>query len=660
MSAALRGPTALWSALLVASVALVAAVETALLALGTGFLTNGYNTAHIEPRMLLLFLPGSALLDLALVLGIWSVAVPIAARLATSRMQAFCAVGLFGVGIPTGIAAALFGVYAVLGDLFNLTSASQASGLSSSAMVEQATFEIPGFAIVGALASATLIGCVYLLGRIPVRSPRLHAQLAPPPLHGLWLRAAIAVGLAIAIVAAGSATGSEMRYGFGRKVSGISARSLAKLLTDFDADGFGLLDRPADPAPFDAAIRPFAIDIPGNGIDENGVAGDHPAGFRPAPPGAPDFAGAAKPHLLILYLESFRAELLGMRVGDREVTPFFNRLVSEGAASSRAWVHAPWTLASRAQLFGGRLTNRPGQRTLIDDFKARGYRVAHFSGQDETYGDSVAVLGTERADVFYDARSDIDRRTSRSTAPVSLQVSWKTLHERVSEFLEDTPMDRPLLLYVNLVDTHFPYDHAEIDDLLGVPRLARQGIRAHRAREVFQAYANTAANVDLAAARVVADFRHAIGGADHGILVTADHGQAFYENGTLGHGQAIDDAQTRVPFIVWGIGGDWPEPIAPSDVRGLLARNLGVERGGDLPRARFRPDPERRFLQYASAIERPRFIALRGAHDALLYDLGRNRASVVKGDREVVGADPGDLLRPLVWTWEAAQREATR
>jgi len=38
----------------------------------------------------------------------------------------------------------------------------------------------------------------------------------------------------------------------------------------------------------------------------------------------------------------------------------------------------------------------------------------------------------------------------------------------------------------------------------------------------------------------------------------------------LGHGQTLDVEMTRVPFILWGVGGDWPEPIGPTDLRALL------------------------------------------------------------------------------------------
>ena len=133
-----------WLAMLLVSVLCIVTVETALLALGTGFITSGFNTEHIDAWTLwLVFLPASCLLDLGLVLGIWALFAPIARRLAVSPIQTYCAMGLIGIAIPTGTAAALFGVYSVVGDMFSLALAKQFSGLATSAMVQEADFQVP-------------------------------------------------------------------------------------------------------------------------------------------------------------------------------------------------------------------------------------------------------------------------------------------------------------------------------------------------------------------------------------------------------------------------------------------------------------------------------------------------------------------------------------
>jgi hypothetical protein len=227
-------------------------------------------------------------------------------------------------------------------------------------------------------------------------------------------------------------------------------------------------------------------------------------------------------------------------------------------------------------------------------------------------------------------------------------VSWKRLKARVAEYLDARTPGKPLLLYLNYGDTHFPYDHRELDDVLGVPRLPRERISPDDPAGVFATYANSAANVDRGLEALLAHARTRLGDGALALVVSSDHGEALFEHGSLGHGLALDEAQTRVPLVVHGLGGDWPEPIGLTDIRAALQRALALPRGAEPTRARFVPDPERRVLQYMALPERPRLLALRGLDTELRYD-----TSDPPND-----ADPE--FRELIRWWEAVQLEAAR
>ena len=240
---------------------------------------------------------------------------------------------------------------------------------------------------------------------------------------------------------------------------------------------------------------------------------------------------------------------------------------------------------------------------------------------------------------------------------MSLQVSWKVLLERTLPFLEAHDPQSPLFLYVNIVDTHFPYFHDQLDPILDVAPITRRDIRSDRAEQLRQAYANTAANVDRAVERLVEAWWSTLGAGNSAIVITADHGQSFYENGFLGHGQGLGEIQTRVPLIVWGIGGEWPEPVAISDVRELLVGNLGEGRDspGQRPRARFVPDPQRRILQYAARLARPQVNGLRGLDGVAEFRFEGSEFSLPKSGRTTDRGGEARELEELIWSWEAAQ-----
>jgi hypothetical protein len=497
-------------------------------------------------------------------------------------------------------------------------------------------------------------------------------RFAEPGIGSIALGLGVSTALsALALLLPGTEF-ERVRFGLAGKLSTNLLESALSVLTDFDRDGYGLVSAPLDPDPWNPQIAPWQVDLPGNGIDEDGLAGDLPELIRSTPRATCEagVATGARPHLLLVYLESFRADLIGGRLDGHEVTPFLNRLAQEGAAAQHAYAHSPWTLPSRDSLFTGALTAEAGTPNLIDDFESAGYRVAIFSGQDDSYGDTLARLGFDRANRHYHARDDLLLKASRSSAPASLQVSWKTLLKRLTEYFAEPATDQPLFLYVNVVDSHFPYTHAELDPMLGDAELAGWSIRARNADRVFRVYANTVANVDRAVSDVVEAFRRKIAGADHAIIVTGDHGQSFYENGLLGHGQALDSSQTQVPLILWGIGGDWPEPSAPSDLRDLIRCNLGRERGAGVPRARFAADPEREILQWTPSLEQPHRVALRRLSGALEYDFIANLASrtrrsespssaanELRADERSAAAQSGAEFEHLIQSWESVRAE---
>jgi hypothetical protein len=647
-------------------VGLLVAFDAVMSYVAAGYFSGGFNTPYVEGALdISAYFVSAVVLDAAFVLGIWTAA-GFALRRCQGPLQMTLAAMLLALLPGILVGSVHHNLQATLGGMIAaslLAGGSAGSSMSAAAMI---TEETTPFAV--AVLCATALGCFAVVGIAGRLDQRRSAEA--PRAAALRFRTAAGGFLACivpasAILFASAALNPLVRYGLSQKASGIVLARLVQWTTDVDRDGYGFLSAPPDSEPFDSSIHPYAPEVPGNGRNENGVGGDRPADFRlpesdgASPAATPD---GARPSLLIVFLETFRADLLDAEVDGRPVTPFLSRLARESTSSDRMYVHSPWTLPSRSQLFAGRFFPRRGEPTIVDDFSAHGYTVALFSGQDDSYGDSVELMGADRADRFYDARQDVARRTSRTAASISLQVSWKTVLERVEEYLDGRRDEKPLFLYVNIVDTHYPYTHGEIDDLLGVGPLPREAIRADNAKNVWRAYANSAANVDRAVERLVGSWRRRFPAEASVILVTADHGESFYEEGTLGHGQRLARAEGQVPLILSGIGGKWPEPIAISDLRHLLAENLFLPRGAAPPRAELVRDPERRVFQYLGQLTTPKLIGFRTLDGLLAYDFRTGEAwrSGAADDARRPAPTDSAPAEQLIWTWEALQERALR
>jgi hypothetical protein len=646
-----------WPAWIVALAIAIGLGNAILLDATTGYFSTGYNGPLLRSApAIAAFFSAGLVLDLFLVLAIWALVVPILGRLRTGPLQSLLLLGAVGLAVPVTMDVVRYRIHRVLGDMVSFEVLWGLAEENLGGALAEAVAELPpaGLLVIG--MAGALAAAAFTL-RYLERRFGLHDRPALPAPRHVWLATPALGMLAAAALLTASAHAPSVFWGLGLKPSGQVVSWLVQNLTDVDRDGFGLLSLPPDPAPFDASIHPWALDIPGDGIDQNGMGGVHPIDFEwQRPVTVAPAVGEYRPPVLLVFLETFRADLVGLRFREREVTPFLNRLAEEGAASQFAYVHVPSTAHSREQFLSGRKVYEPGDTTLLDDLREQGYFIAHFSGQDDTHGRAVERLGLDELDLFYDARQDSDLRTSRSTAPVSLQISWKLLLSRVEAFLTSYDSGRPLFLYVNIVDTHFPYHHRELDDILGVAGVARSDIRPENATKVWEAYLNAAANVDRAIEELVGLWRQNVAGEEGRILVTADHGQSFYETGLLGHGTALDELQTRVPFILWGIGGDWPEPLGLADVRGLLSRHLFEAPG----RARFVPDPAREIFQHLGRIDQPRAIALRSLDGSAIFDVRALRFDRLGPADQPRPADPErdetDRLR-TIHTWERIRLE---
>jgi arylsulfatase A-like enzyme len=499
-----------------------------------------------------------------------------------------------------------------LGTGFDLALMFDLTGRSVGEMLAVSASHLLVPALVLAAASLVAGGVLWAINKAPA------APFPAPTLRVLLVPALLLVVACIALTLAVSASAS-LENGLLRKPSGQALGAIVAGATDVDRDGFGLIGALADPDPFNRRVFPYAPDIPGNGIDEDGLAGDLPPDAPKYPEAAvPDGAWLRTPDVVLIRLETFRGDLVGAKQDGVPITPTMDALATQGVSSRQAYSHNGYTVQSRFHLLAGTLTARTGARTLVDDFLAKGYVVGYFSGQDESFGGEEYRVGFDRAHVAYDARADIDRRYSTFATPGSLAVSAQIVQERIEAFLAARVDDpRPMFVYVSFEDTHFPYTHKGIESLVSDVRLARDRIAPDERTALWATYVNTAANVDRAIGTVLERIRQ-VRGRDPAVVITADHGESLFDEGFLGHGHALNDVQTRVPLVVANLPMRVPEPFSHIDLRSALNAALTVA-----PEAAATPvfaPTDRPVFQYLGDLRRPRQIAWYRAGARFIYD----------------------------------------
>jgi phosphoglycerol transferase MdoB-like AlkP superfamily enzyme len=432
---------------------------------------------------------------------------------------------------------------------------------------------------VGSEAGLAALGvaAVVLAWAVGLRLVRrwLPERVAPPSLkwrHLLW------PALALPLVAFAADRVPDVRYALARFTAFGLANDALSQASDFDRDGYSWFTPRLDPAPFDASRHPYALDVPDDGIDQDGVAGDfHFTG--PAPDRAAVRLPAHPRHLVLVVLESTRADAIGRVVEGRPVTPVLNALAAEGTTAREAYSHVGFTTASLKSLFSGRLDPAPGTSSLFRDLKANGYRIGVFSGQPESFGDISAVVGMKAsADAFVDAETLKDQRAFDFAAKGSLLVDGQRLLAAFDRTMGDAAgWRRPTFLYWNFQEAHFPYSHPGMPRLLPGASIPRGEIDAANRSWTALTYWNAVAYDDWLIGQLIDRLKRLGAWDDTLLVVTADHGESLFDDGFLGHGHVINREQTRVPLILGAKGVKLPAgPVGLDDYRAILLRALGA------------------------------------------------------------------------------------
>ena len=358
-------------------------------------------------------------------------------------------------------------------------------------------------------------------------------------------------------------------------------------------------------------------------------------------PAEPPVPGTTR-GVILISLDALRADHLGTYGHDRPTSPFLDSLAARGAVFERAVAQYPSTLASHLTMFTGLYPQEhavfrperfldPTIETLPESLLAAGFRTAGFTEG----GFMSGPYGFERGfELFDDPRYRDDTDVERT-------------FERGLEFLEGVADDERFFLFLHTYSIHDPYTPpAAYRGLFwdGEPPPGTfpsdgQNLRAVNRGEL----AVTPEIVDYLASQYDASIRYvddvlkrfwgrveALGLADEVTLViTSDHGEAFYEHGKLAHMQVYPE-DLLVPLIVLH-----PEVTAPARVPALvglvdLAPTLYQLAGVEPPRppsgrslAPYLLSPDLRLGNeaYAEALDRDNFRTLLREQDGTVHQI---------------------------------------
>lgn len=379
------------------------------------------------------------------------------------------------------------------------------------------------------------------------------------------------------------------------------------------------------------------------------------------------------PNILLVTLCSFRHNRIGAAWQyPRDLTPYLDSLAGRGVFFENAVSSACWTKPSTASLLTG---TTPGVHRMSDYYKVADILAGKVTPKRKMpngvvtlaelltnagYRTASRVNNVHAGEYFDVTRGFQDRRTDN-------KVDTHALLDDFERWLEASDGSKPFFFLLFTLDLHTPYNpgfewysaHSRRTPKVPKDDYSRFRMSVYRdvmailkdnepcwpeplRRDWIDLYDAAVARLDAALSRIPAILTEAGVLGDTVVILTADHGERFFEHGRVDHGWFPDEPVLHVPLILAGPGIPQglrvPEVVRSIDLYPTVAAIAGLEPPSTIQGVNLLPfleAPERGFpklgaLSYGSG----QTLALRrGAHklffdgasgDSRLYNIERD------------------------------------
>lgn len=298
-------------------------------------------------------------------------------------------------------------------------------------------------------------------------------------------------------------------------------------------------------------------------------------------------ASATGPNIVLIVLDTVRADHVGCYGYSLKTTPHIDELASKGVLFEQAITPSPWTAPSHASIFTGLF---PGQSqvheknilldpqipTLASLLSQKGYQTVGFTNN---------VYVRRRLGLAHGFQDYEELWGRNEISSLLLVEEWihQRMHPRVDAGAADTfdrvqdwfrydhRMNKPFFLFINYMEAHAPYDppleykrkFVRADEMAAADRvnqdpeafLVKQArMNDHDFALLSQLYDGEINYLDGQVGRVlslVEQFSPSKESVNTMIIVMSDHGENLGDHGLMSHEMSVHDTLIHVPMILY-------------------------------------------------------------------------------------------------------------
>lgn len=309
-------------------------------------------------------------------------------------------------------------------------------------------------------------------------------------------------------------------------------------------------------------------------------------------------ADPTKPNVLLIVIDTLRADGLHCYGCEEEVSPTIDALAARGELYEQAQAPSSWTWPSTASLMTGL---RPEEHAFTDPDSC------YLDGDFDTLAEAFLEAGFSTGGFISNPLLAAGRNLEQGFEYYET-YQWqpgRMYEDKIFAWLDENDESR-FFLYVHMIEPHSPEDpdpdllERFVADKSILKKVGRHQIRQavdgfnmeleyteavidRHKRSVEAYYLAEMLTADRSVGRMLANLESR-GLLDNTIIaITSDHGESFFEHGQFGHGTQLHSESVHVPLILAGPGIQQRRISAPVENR-FVGRRLLEAAGVQVPK----------------------------------------------------------------------------
>ncbi len=269
-----------------------------------------------------------------------------------------------------------------------------------------------------------------------------------------------------------------------------------------------------------------------------------------------------KPNIYYILLDALRADMVGRKINNIRLTTTIDKFSMKSFSFDNFYTNAPYTRASVATLFTGLLPETHGVRHLQSQLPSKIptlARVLKHNGYE-----TIAIYGTSVL-VKNNLINDFDRKIYiREKLPFDINDTSVMNRKILISSIKELKKDKPKFVYIHILPPHEPYnpskafrlfvDTSNYDQNKFVSIIEKinyyENVSSSFLDYLYKGYLNNVVYADFLVSNILRKIKSRGEFDDSLIIITSDHGEAFFEHNKIGHNSTNYQEMIHIPFFI--------------------------------------------------------------------------------------------------------------